>query len=126
MKEQEFYICKHCGNIVAKVIDRGPKISCCGEEMIVLKANTVDAAKEKHVPVVTVEGNKLSVNVGSVDHPMTKEHHIAFIYVPTDMGGMRKSLQVDGKPHATFALDNEKAVAVYEYCNLHGLWKVEL
>jgi len=59
MKEHEFYICKHCGNIVAKVIDRGPKISCCGEEMIVLKANTVDAAKEKHVPVVKIEGNRL-------------------------------------------------------------------
>lgn len=126
MKEQEFYICKHCGNIVAKVIDRGPKVSCCGEEMILLKANTVDAAKEKHVPVVTINGDTMEVNVGSIDHPMTAEHHIAFVYVQTENGGMRKNLPVDGKPHATFALGGEKPVAVYEYCNLHGLWKVDL
>ena len=126
MKEQEFYICKHCGNIVAKVLDRGPKISCCGEEMILLKANTVDAAKEKHVPVVTVEKNKISVNVGAVDHPMTGEHHISWIYLQTEKGGQRKNLNIDGKPHATFALDDDKALAVYEYCNLHGLWKLEL
>jgi superoxide reductase len=126
MKDQIFYICKHCGNIAVKVVDRGPKLSCCGEEMVPLKANTVDAAKEKHVPVVSVEGNKLSVNVGSVDHPMTQEHHIEFIYVQTEKGGMRKALPIDGKPHATFALDDDKAVAVYEYCNLHGLWKVDL
>lgn len=126
MKEQEFYICKHCGNIVAKVLDRGPKISCCGEEMVLLNANTVDAAKEKHIPAVTVEGSKLTVNVGSVDHPMTAEHHIAWVYVQTEKGGMRKNLAVDAKPHATFVVEDDKAVAVYAYCNLHGLWKVEL
>ncbi|MGE4453421.1 MAG: desulfoferrodoxin family protein [Sphaerochaeta sp.] len=126
MKDQIFYICKHCGNIAAKVVDRGPKLSCCGEEMIPLKANTVDAAQEKHVPVVTVEGNTLSVNVGSVDHPMTQEHHIEFIYVQTEKGGLRKALPVDGKPKATFAIDDDKVIAVYEYCNLHGLWKVDL
>ena len=78
------------------------------------------------ITVVTIEGSKLSVNVGAVDHPMTQEHHIEFIYVQTEKGGMRKGLAVDGKPHATFALDDDKAVAVYEYCNLHGLWKVDL
>lgn len=126
MKEQEFFICKHCGNIAAKVIDRGPKLVCCGEEMMVLKANTEDASQEKHVPVVKRDGNRLEVNIGSVDHPMTKEHHIAFIFVKTEKGGMKKVLPVDGKPHTTFCLDDDKAVAVYEYCNLHGLWKLNL
>jgi len=66
MKEQEFLICKHCGNIAVKVIDRGPKLVCCGEEMSVMKANTQDAAQEKHVPVVKVDGNRLEVTIGSV------------------------------------------------------------
>jgi superoxide reductase len=126
MKEQEFYICKHCGNIVAKVEDHGPAISCCGEEMMLIKANTVDAAKEKHVPVVKVEGNKITVNVGSVDHPMTKEHHIGWIYLQTEHGGHRKNPVVDGKPHAVFVVEDDKPIAVFAYCNLHGLWEVRL
>jgi superoxide reductase len=126
MKEQEFYICKHCGNIVAKVEDHGPAISCCGEEMTLIKANTVDAAKEKHVPAVTIEGNKVTVNIGAVDHPMTKEHHISWIYLQTNHGGHRFNPEIDGKPHAVFMLDNEKPLRVFEYCNLHGLWMKEL
>ncbi|WP_320127959.1 desulfoferrodoxin family protein [uncultured Sphaerochaeta sp.] len=126
MKEQQFYICKHCGNIVAKVEDHGPAISCCGEEMILIEANTVDAAKEKHLPAVTVEGDKIIVNVGSVDHPMTKEHHISWVYLQTEHGGQRKNLAIDGKPHVTFTVDSDKPVAVYAYCNLHGLWETKL
>jgi len=126
MKNQEFYICKICGNIAVKVVDRGPTLSCCGEEMQLLKANTVDAAKEKHVPVAKVEKNKVTVNVGSVDHPMTKEHHISWIYLNTEKGGQKKNLTIDGKPHATFCIDDDKALSVYAYCNLHGLWKIDL
>ncbi|HHT81162.1 MAG: desulfoferrodoxin family protein [Sphaerochaeta sp.] len=126
MKDQEFYICKICGNIASKVIDRGPTLSCCGEEMTTLTVNTVDASKEKHVPVVTVDKDIVTVNVGSVDHPMTKEHNITWIYLQTEKGGQRKSLPVDSKPHATFCIDNDKPVAVLAYCNLHGLWKTAL
>ena len=126
MKNQEFYICKICGNIAVKVVDRGPALSCCGEKMQLLKANTVDAAKEKHIPVATMEKNKVTVNVGSVDHPMTKEHHIRWIYLNTEKGGQKKNLTVDGKPHATFCIDDDKALAVFAYCNLHGLWKIDL
>ncbi|MFA5446665.1 MAG: desulfoferrodoxin family protein [Sphaerochaeta sp.] len=126
MKEKEFFICRHCGNVAVKVVDKGPKLVCCGDEMQALKANTQDASQEKHVPAVKVDGNRLEVNIGSVDHPMTEEHHIAFIFVQTDKGGMKKDLPIDGKPFASFCLDDEKAVAVYEYCNLHGLWKLEL
>ena len=94
--------------------------------MAPLTVNTVDASKEKHVPVATVEKNKVTVNVGSVDHPMTKEHHISWIYLETEKGGQRKNLSVDAKPHATFCVDDDKARAVFAYCNLHGLWKIDL
>ena len=123
----EMYKCKHCGNIVVNIHNSGVPIVCCGEPMAKLEANTVDAAQEKHVPVVNVEGNKVTAKVGSVEHPMTEEHHIAFIYLETENGVARKDLDHTGKPEAVFALaEGEKPVAVYEYCNLHGLWKKEL
>lgn len=122
-----FYRCAHCGKIVSVVVNGGGTLTCCGDEMQLLKANTTDAAKEKHVPAVTVEGNKVVVNVGSVDHPMTPEHYIQFIMIETNFGKQYKGLTPDDKPHAEFVLqDSEKLVAAYEYCNLHGLWKVEV
>ena len=117
----------HCGSIVEVINDGNEAPSCCGEPMRELKANTTDAAQEKHVPEVSVEGNLVKVKVGSVEHPMTEEHHIAFIYLETENGVTRKGLDHTGKPEAVFALaEGEKPVAVYEYCNLHGLWKKEL
>jgi superoxide reductase len=91
-----------------------------------LVPNTVDAAKEKHVPVVTVEGNKVVVEVGSVAHPMLEEHFIQWIYLQTKNGGQRKCLVPGQEPKAVFALEDDEVVAVYEYCNLHGLWKTEV
>ena len=91
-----------------------------------LKANTTDAAVEKHVPVVTQEGNKITVAVSSVEHPMLPEHFIQWIYVETENGGLFKELKPGEAPAATFALGDDKPVAVYEYCNLHGLWKADL
>lgn len=117
----------HCETIVEVINSCNEVPSCCGEPMRELKANTTDAAKEKHVPEVSVEGNLVKVKVGSVEHPMTEEHHIAFIYLETENGVARKDLDHTGKPEAVFALaEGEKPVAVYEYCNLHGLWKKEL
>ena len=122
-----FYRCAHCGKIVSVVVDGGGTLVCCGEPMQLLKANTTDAAKEKHVPVVTVEGNKVVVNVGSVDHPMTPEHLINFIMIETNLGKQYKGLTAEDKPHAEIALqDDEKLIAAYEYSNLHGLWKAEV
>lgn len=122
--EPKFYICKHCGNLVGKVIDGGVTPVCCGEPMTELTANTVDAATEKHVPVITVEGNQVTVEVGSVAHPMLEEHHISFIYLETKQGGQRKCPVIGGEPKAVFALaEGDEVVAAYEYCNLHGLWK---
>lgn len=123
----KLYKCAHCGNIVEMVKDSGVNPVCCGEDMRLLNANTTDAATEKHVPVAEIEGNKVNVKVGSVEHPMLEEHHIAYIWLETDLGVQRKVLDPVGKPEAEFVLaEGEKAVAVYEYCNLHGLWKAEL
>lgn len=126
-KEQKFYICKHCGNIATLIKDSGVPIVCCGENMSELKANTSDGAQEKHVPVAVTDGSKITVTVGSVLHPMLAEHHIAWIYLLTDLGCQMKYLKVGGEPKASFTLsEGETPVAVYEYCNLHGLWKLEL
>lgn len=124
--DHKFYRCKHCGNIVGMIHNAGVPIKCCGEEMEELVANTVDASKEKHVPNVTVVGNTVLVEVGSIPHPMEEKHYIQWIYVQTKHGGQRKALAPGEEPKATFALDNDEVVAVYEYCNLHGLWKIEI
>ncbi len=126
MSEQKFYICKHCGNIIGMIHSSGAKVVCCGDPMTELVPNTTDASNEKHVPVITVDGNKVRVEVGSVLHPMTEDHHIAWIYIHTEKGGQRKVLDHTGAPIAEFILtDNDKLVAAYEYCNLHGLWKAD-
>lgn len=126
-KEQKFFICKHCGNLVGMIFSSGVPMVCCGEKMTELVANTTDAATEKHVPVVTVEGNTVTAVVGSVEHPMLPEHYIQWIYLLTTTGGHRTALQPGEAPKTVFTLqDDEKPVAVYEYCNLHGLWKTEL
>lgn len=121
----KFFKCNHCGNVIVKVVDAGVPVMCCGEKMEELVPNTVDASGEKHVPVVTVlDDNRIKVNVGSVAHPMLPEHHISFVYVETENGGIQVNLKE--KPEAVVYVGEEKAVAVYEYCNLHGLWKTEL
>ena len=97
------------------------------ENLKSLKANTTDAAVEKHVPVVTQEGNKITVVVSSVEHPMLPEHYIMGVYIETKNGGQLHKFQPGDKPEATFTLaDGDEFVAAYEYCNLHGLWKAEI
>ena len=113
------YINKETKNIIFSVND------VVLEGYTLLKANTVDAAVEKHVPSVSINNNVLDVVVGSVVHPMLEEHYIMFIAVETENGFMVKYLKPNEEPKASFVL-NEKAIAVYEYCNLHGLWKKEL
>ena len=123
--EQKFYICEHCGNIIAKVKDTGVPVMCCGQKMKELIPGTVDASVEKHLPVVTrLDDCTIKVQVGSVAHPMIPEHHIMFIYVETENGGIRVDLT--DKPEAEICVCTSKPVAVYEYCNLHGLWKTEI
>ena len=126
MSKNKFYICRHCGNLVGMIHDAGVPLVCCGEKMEALVPNTVEASGEKHIPAVTLDGKKLTVNVGSVDHPMAPEHFIEWVYVQTEKGGLRKALKPGEAPNVTFCLGVDKAVAVYAYCNLHGLWMVEL
>ena len=118
--------CNKCGAILEAVIP-GHGVTCCGEPMKELKANSTDAATEKHVPVVEVNGNVVTVKVGSAEHPMTEEHHIAYIWLETTAGVQRANLDHTGAPEATFVLaDGVTAIAAYEYCNLHGFWVKEL
>ena len=126
MCESKFYICEKCGNIAGKINDSGVPMVCCGQKMTKLEPGVVDASHEKHVPVVQVEGNTVKVTIGSVLHPMAEEHSILWVYLETDKGGQRKCLEVGAAPTVSFALTDEKPVAVYAYCNLHGLWKTEI
>ena len=120
----KFYVCAHCGNIITFVKSSGVPVMCCGEKMQEIIPGTVDAAVEKHLPVVSVEGSQVTVQVGSVEHPMLPEHFIEWIVLETSTGSQMKALTPGEKPQAVFALaDGEKAVAAYAYCNLHGLWK---
>ena len=121
----KFYKCETCGNVVVKLVDSKVPVMCCGKKMEVLVPNTVDASNEKHVPVVTMlDDKRMKVEVGSVAHPMEAAHHIAFIYVEMENGGIKVDLT--DKPEAIIYIGDQKPVAVYEYCNLHGLWKTEL
>ena len=124
--QNRFFVCAHCGNIVGLIHDAGVPMMCCGEKMQQLIPGTVDASHEKHVPVVTVEGNTVKVSVGAVDHPMVEEHLINWVYLQTDRGGQRKALSAGMAPKVEFALYDEKPVAVYAFCNLHGIWKADV
>ena len=126
MNETKFFICEHCGNIVGIIHNAGVPLMCCGQKMTEHKAGAVDASLAKHVPVAKVEGNVVKVEVGSILHPMTEEHNISWVYLLTDKGGQRKNLETGKEPVVTFALSDEKPLAVYAYCNLHGLWKTEI
>ena len=122
--DMKFYKCKHCGQMVAIVKETGAPLVCCGEPMEEIVAGTTDAAVEKHVPVYEVKDNKVTVTVGSVEHPMLDVHYIEWVSLQTKQGNQRKALKPGEAPKACFALcDGDEVVAVYEHCNLHGLWK---
>ena len=123
---QRFFRCNHCGNMIGLINDKGVPMVCCGDEMSELIPNTVEASTEKHLPDVKVTGNDMSVAVGSVPHPMEEGHHITFVYVETGQGGQRKGLEISSQPKLSFSFSDDKPVAVYAYCNLHGLWKTEV
>ena len=94
--------------------------------MMELIPNTVEASAEKHLPDVSVFDGKLEVAIGSIPHPMEEAHHIEFVYVETECGGQRKCLKVGQEPKVVFRFEEDKPIAVYAYCNLHGLWKTEI
>lgn len=122
-----FFKCNHCGNVIEFVKNSGVPVMCCGEMMEQLVPGTSDGAAEKHVPVVTVKGSKVTVFIGEVEHPMAEEHHIEWIALETKKGTQKIFLKPGQKPEAEFILtDDDEAVAAYEYCNIHGLWKADI
>ena len=121
----QIYRCNLCGNIVVKLVEGGGDLSCCGAEMVLLTANVTDASQEKHVPDLHVEGDTLHVQVGSVAHPMTAEHYIQLILVAQGANVQYQKLTPADAPAFVCKIDPTKPIEVYEYCNLHGLWKAE-
>ena len=122
--EMKFYRCSHCGQIIAIVKETGVPVVCCGEPMVDVIPGTMDASLEKHVPVFTVEGNKVQVSVGSAAHPMLPEHYIEWVAIETKSGNQRKRLSPGDEPKVCFSIcDGDEVKAVYAYCNLHSLWK---
>ena len=120
----KLFVCRHCGNIITFVHDSGVPVVCCGEKMQELVPNTVDAAFEKHLPVIKREGSLVTISVGAVAHPMTEKHYIQWIVLVTRQGVQRKDLSWDLAPAADFLIaENDEVVEAYAYCNLHGLWK---
>ncbi|WP_288543974.1 desulfoferrodoxin family protein [uncultured Clostridium sp.] len=123
----KFYVCKHCKNLVTLLHESGVPMMCCGEKMTELVPGTSDGAFEKHVPAVSVDGNTVTVKVGEVEHPMLENHYIQWVVLETKNGAQIHYLKPGEKPEAVFALaEGDEAIAAYEYCNLHGLWKKEL
>jgi len=120
----KYYVCSHCGNIVEFAHNAGVPVVCCGQKMQELVPGTVEASKEKHIPEVKVEGQKVTVEVGSVIHPMEEKHYIEWIVIETKKGQQKVSLKPEEAPKAEFLLsEGDEFVAAYAYCNLHGLWK---
>ena len=122
--EQKFYICEHCKNIITKVKDSGVPVMCCGQKMTEIVPGTTDAAAENHVPVYQLEGNCVTVHIGSAEHPMLPEHYIEWVLLHSKQGNQRKKLNPGDKPTVCFALcEGDTVESVYAYCNLHSLWK---
>ena len=125
MLERKFFQCRHCGNLVGMIKDAGVQIICCGEPMARLIPNTVEASKEKHLPVVTVSGDSVNIKIGSEPHPMVNEHYIVWVYLLTENGGERYGFKPGDTPEITLKTSS-KPISVYAYCNIHGLWETRI
>lgn len=126
-KEPVFYSCDNCRVIIEEINGNKGGFSCCGTPMEIMTANTSDGAQEKHLPVVKLNGSTVTVEVGSVFHPMSDEHSIEWVYLQTEKGGQRMNLCPDHEPTAVFHVtEGDRPIAAYVYCNLHGFWKTAI
>ncbi len=125
MIERKYLICEKCGKLETTIKGSKCPTMCCGQAMTEIKPN-VKGDKQKHLPMVTIDGNTVNVSVGEVNHPMESEHFIEWIYLQTKKGGQCKCLKPGCEPKASFALIDDEVVAIYSYCNLHGLWITKL
>ena len=122
----DIYKCAKCGAMVEMIKTDCCTPSCCGQPMDLMVPGTTDAATEKHVPIFQIDGDKIIVKVGTMTHPMEEVHYIEWIAIETEQGTQRKYLKPCDEPKATFSLtEDDTLVAIYEHCNLHGLWKAE-
>ncbi len=122
----DFYICKHCGNLITKIADSGVPVVCCGEEMVKLEPKMTDEGNEKHLPVVETNGSDCTIKVGSVPHPMSDEHQIEWLYIVTNQRQQLVRFKSTDQPVYQFTLEPDEQVDnVYSYCNLHGLWSLK-
>jgi len=122
-ERSEVYVCELCGNIIEVLDGADGPLACCGQDMVLQKENTTDAAQEKHVPIVTINGTAATVQVGSVLHPMTTAHNISWIELQQGNTVQRAYLKPEDEPQAAFTIASGVPVSVRAYCNLHGLWK---
>lgn len=124
----EFYQSQDGKSIIQLICCQGEgTLTCCGETMTLMTANTSEGAAEKHLPVVEREGSQLTVRVGNIFHPMTEEHSIGWVYLQTEKGGQRVNLEPDQEPVVRFVIaSGDTPTAVYAYCNLHGFWKTDI
>lgn len=123
----KYFLCEVCGNLVGLINEGGGELVCCGEPMKELKPKSTEEGTEKHLPVVTKDGNKIKVNVGSIPHPMTAEHHIDWISLVYNNKMEIAKLDPTASPEATFDIDGDfEYIEVYAYCNIHGLWKIKI
>lgn len=120
---QKFYKCKHCGNLSGLIHNAGIPMVCCNEEMKELIPNINEGAIEKHLPIVKIVDNSIRVTIGETLHPMVEDHYFEWVYLQTENGGQRKSLEPGNAPTVTFLISDDKPLAVFAYCNRHGLWK---
>lgn len=126
-KEPKFFYCNECNVIIEEIVGSKTDYTCCGKELKALIPNTVDASKEKHIPTFIQNGNEISISVGSIMHPMEEAHSIEWVYLQTEKGSQRINLSPNDEANASFFLQKgDKAIAAYAYCNLHGLWKIDL
>ena len=119
----KFYLCEHCKNLIEKIDDKGVPVVCCGQPMKELMLNSTEASEEKHLPDIHAEEGVVTVQIGTVPHPMFQEHFIEWVQLETDKGIQRKRLKAGDEPVATFYIGDEKPIAAWAYCNIHGLWK---
>lgn len=123
--EERFYFCNSCGNLMIAAIASGVMPYCCGDEMTLLKPNTQDGNKEKHIPVINYTSNhSVMVKIGSEPHPMAEKHNIRFVCLETTDGAVVRYLNVDDPPEVCIRFTG-KPIAVYAYCNVHGLWRAD-
>ena len=123
MNNSKLYYCRECGCMLDPISNDCDSLTCCGKKMEELLPGTSDGTKEKHQPIVSYDGKNVTVSVGEVGHPMTKEHLIEWIYLKTDKGRYVRYLAVNEQPTFTFTLFDEKPIEASAFCNKHGLWR---